>query len=60
MAEMRYPYTLGAQLMQFPWKKFYKQNWVIRSWVNGIVLALPIMAVITKSIPEPAPKKSDH
>jgi hypothetical protein len=33
MAEGRplpYPYTTGAQLMQFPWKFYYKNNWLFR------------------------------
>ena len=25
---MRYPYTWGAQLMQYPWKFHYKTAWV--------------------------------
>ena len=25
-----YPYTMGAQLTQFPWKKYYDHNWLFK------------------------------
>ena len=27
---MAYPYTLGAQIMQFPFKMHYTKNWVFK------------------------------
>jgi len=60
MAQMRYPYTKGAQLAQFPFKNYFTKNWVFKSWAIGFVICLPLFAKITASIPEPAPKKSDH
>jgi hypothetical protein len=27
---MKYPYTLGAQVMQFPYKFHFANNWIVR------------------------------
>jgi hypothetical protein len=28
--KMAYPYTLGAQVMQFPFKYYYNNSWVFK------------------------------
>jgi len=40
---MPYPYTLGAKLKAFPFKFHFDNLWVVRSWVGGFFLCLPIM-----------------
>ena len=55
-AQMRYPYTLGAQLVRFPFKNHLK-NWVYKAYALGLVLTVPLMAKITYSIPEEKPKQ---
>lgn len=62
---LRYPYTTGAMLMQFPYKFHYKNAWVYRAWVLGLGVTFPIMCYVTykqgghKGIryPPPAEKK---
>eukprot|EP00095_Tigriopus_kingsejongensis_P009830 maker-scaffold21_size687808-snap-gene-1.17 protein:Tk09830 transcript:maker-scaffold21_size687808-snap-gene-1.17-mRNA-1 annotation:"hypothetical protein G5I_13062" len=57
---LKYPYTLGARIMQFPFKMHYQKNWLFRSMVLGFFLTLPIMAKITMSFPDEKPKKAEH
>jgi len=37
--KMRYPYTLGAQVMQFPYKFHYENCWYTRAMVPGFIFA---------------------
>ena len=44
MAEGRplpYPYTTGAQLMQFPYKFNFNNNWLYRSLPIGFLICIP-------------------
>jgi len=44
---MRYPYTWGAQLMQYPWKFHYKTAWVHKAWWIGMGVTAVVMAYAT-------------
>ncbi|TRY63942.1 hypothetical protein TCAL_10955 [Tigriopus californicus] len=58
---MKFPYTIGAQVTQFPFAYYFNKSWVFKSWVIGSVLTFPIMVAITNSIPDEKPKgKKDH
>ena len=34
MAQMRYPYTMGAMIMQFPAKTYFTRNWIFKVSLN--------------------------
>jgi len=42
MAPLPYPYTNGAQIMQFPYKFHFNNCWVVKAWVLGLALSAPI------------------
>nr|ALS04850.1 isoform A [Pseudodiaptomus poplesia] len=60
MAQLRYPYTLGAMVMRYPLKTHVQRNWVYKAYGIGLLLCLPIFAKITASIPEPKQKADAH
>ena len=60
MAQMRYPYTLGAMLMQFPLKFHIQKSWVWKSYAIGLVPTGLLFLKITNSFPEAEPAKSGH
>jgi len=57
MAQMRYPYTIGAMLMNFPLKYHIQKNWVWKAYAIGLVPVGLLMIKITNSFPDEAPKK---
>ena len=52
LAKMRYPYTLGAMVMQTPWKYYISKSWVFKAYALGLVLSAPLFIKITYSFPE--------
>lgn len=44
---MKYPYTLGAKIAQFPYKFYFKNNWIIRYYAFSLVLCIPIFKSIS-------------
>ena len=60
MAQMRYPYTLGAMLMQFPLKFHIQKSWVWKSYAIGLVPTGLLFLKITNSFSDAAPAKSGH
>jgi len=57
MAQLRYPYTLGAMFMQFPLKFHLQKSWVWRSYAIGLVPTGLLMLKITNSFPDEPAKK---
>ena len=60
MAQMRYPYTLGAMLKQFPLKFHIQKSWVWKSYAIGLVPTGLLFLKITNSFPDEAPAKNGH
>jgi hypothetical protein len=60
MAQLRYPYTLGAMVRRFPAKEYIRRNWVFKAYALGMVVCLPIFYKITVSIPEEKKKPDAH
>ena len=57
MAEGRplpYPNILGAQMMQFPYRFYYQNNWLYRALPIGLLVCIPIFYKI-----QVASKKAD-
>lgn len=44
---MKYPYTLGAKIAQFPYKFYFKNNWIVRYYCFSLVLCIPIFKSIS-------------
>jgi len=57
MAQMRYPYTMGAQIMRFPARYHFEKNWTFKAYALGLAVCVPIFYKITVSIPEEKPKE---
>lgn len=47
--EMPYPYTLGAQIRQFPFRFFWRNQPVYRMMIYGWLVSLPIIWQIHKA-----------
>uniref|UniRef100_A0A0K2SYM6 Uncharacterized protein n=1 Tax=Lepeophtheirus salmonis TaxID=72036 RepID=A0A0K2SYM6_LEPSM len=55
-----YPYTFGAQVMQFPFKWMWKNNIPLRLYVIGAIPTFVLFNYITYKHPlRNAPKKPD-
>jgi len=39
---MKYPYTLGAQVRQFPYRFYWNNSWIFKYWCISTVLCTPI------------------
>ncbi|XP_063921913.1 uncharacterized protein LOC135136512 [Zophobas morio] len=39
---MKYPYTMGAKVIQFPYKFYYQNNWIWRYYPYGILGSVPV------------------
>ncbi|KAL1497418.1 hypothetical protein ABEB36_008394 [Hypothenemus hampei] len=44
---MKYPYTLTAKIVQFPYKFYFQNNWVYRYYVYAVVACFPVFWYIT-------------
>merc|ERR1719339_231067 len=55
MAGLRYPYTMGAMIMQFPAKYMIQKNWVFKSYLIGLVPTGLLYLKITNSFPDEVP-----
>ncbi|EFN82388.1 hypothetical protein EAI_01530 [Harpegnathos saltator] len=51
---MKYPYTLTAKLVQFPYKYYWKHSWLFRYMFYSIFATLPIIYKIQKLSYSPA------
>ena len=51
MPQLRYPYTLGAMLRQFPLKYHMGKSWIYKAYALGLVLSAPIFFKITNIFP---------
>ncbi|KAH1009644.1 uncharacterized protein LOC109545434 [Dendroctonus ponderosae] len=47
---MKFPYTFSAQIAQFPYKFYYKNNWIVRTYPWGFALALPIFWYMDRKV----------
>ncbi|KAF2880390.1 hypothetical protein ILUMI_25783, partial [Ignelater luminosus] len=45
--KMKFPYTLTAKIVQFPWLFYIKNNWVYRYYFISVILCLPIFKKIS-------------
>lgn len=45
---MKFPYTFSAKIAQFPYKFYYKNNWIVRTYPWGFALALPLFWYIDR------------
>ncbi|KAK2583061.1 hypothetical protein KPH14_009094 [Odynerus spinipes] len=45
---MKYPYTLTAQIMQFPYKHYWNHSWLFKYWIIGSIFVAPIFWKIQK------------
>merc|ERR1719339_486090 len=39
---MKYPYTLGSKIAQFPYGYYIKNQWVFKYYLIGVGLSIPI------------------
>ena len=51
---MKYPYTLTAQIRQFPFKYHFNNNWIYRYYTYAFFVTLPVFAYIHKVTHSPA------
>ncbi|KAK8727215.1 hypothetical protein OTU49_009755, partial [Cherax quadricarinatus] len=51
---MKYPYTITAKFLSFPYKYYYKNVWAFRYYVFSVVLCMPIFYKIQKLACSPA------
>jgi len=52
--QMKYPYTLTAQIRQFPFKYYYNNQIYFRYWLYGIAISFPIFVWIGSKVNSPA------
>lgn len=45
---MKFPYTLSAKLAQFPFKYYFKNNWVFRYYIFSLALTFPVFMKISQ------------
>eukprot|EP00093_Oithona_nana_P002453 02453.XXX_24188_23845_1 [CDS] Oithona nana genome sequencing. len=56
-----YPYTLGAQIMQFPYKFHFQNSWWVKCLVAGALINIPFFWKIQNaSMAGEAPKDKGH
>jgi len=39
---MKYPYTLGAQIAQFPYKFYWDNNWNFKYYIIAVIASFPV------------------
>lgn len=44
---MKFPYTLSAKIAQFPYKFYFKNNWVFRYYIFALAVSLPVFMKIS-------------
>nr|CAH7721489.1 unnamed protein product [Callosobruchus chinensis] len=44
---MKFPYTFSAKLAQFPYRYYYKNQWIYRYYVYGTICCIPIFMYIS-------------
>ncbi|KAL1501010.1 hypothetical protein ABEB36_006416 [Hypothenemus hampei] len=44
---MKFPYTLGAKLVQFPYKFYFQNNWVFKYYLFAFVVGIPVFKKIS-------------
>ncbi|KAI4495861.1 hypothetical protein M0802_008267 [Mischocyttarus mexicanus] len=45
---MVFPYTMSAQIAQFPFKHYYKHSWLFRYWFIAIAVCSPLFWKLQK------------
>lgn len=45
---MKFPYTFSAKIAQFPFKYYYKNNWMFRYYWYGVIGSIPVFAYFQK------------
>ncbi|CAG9761361.1 unnamed protein product [Ceutorhynchus assimilis] len=50
---MKYPYTFSAKIAQFPYKFYFKNNFLCRWYLVGILAALPLFKKISNMANSP-------
>lgn len=45
---MKFPYTFSAKLAQFPYKFYFKNQWIYRYYVPAVILCLPVFNYFRK------------
>merc|ERR1712168_1145441 len=51
---MKYPYTLGAKIAQFPFGYYVKNQWVFKYYLFGIAASIPIFKAFQDAAMSPA------
>merc|ERR1711875_77398 len=51
---MKYPYTLGAKIAQFPFGYYLKNQWVFKYYLIGIAASTPIFKAFQDAATSPA------
>ncbi|CAG7827703.1 unnamed protein product [Allacma fusca] len=54
---MKFPYTTTAQIGLFPYRFYWKNQWLTRYWIYGIIITFPIINAIDKLSNTPENKK---
>ena len=52
--QLRYPYTLGAMVRQFPLKYHMDKSWIYKAYALGLVLSAPVFLKVTNIFPAEA------
>ncbi|XP_044755254.1 uncharacterized protein LOC123314192 [Coccinella septempunctata] len=50
---MKYPYTLAAQIMQFPYAFHLKNQWIWRYYVYAVIVCVPVFWKLNKMANSP-------
>merc|ERR1711887_267638 len=51
---MKYPYTLGAKIAQFPFGYYIKNQWLFKYYLLGVGLSVPIFKAFQDAAMSPA------
>jgi len=54
---MKYAYTLGAQIAHFPYKFYWKNNYLFRYYIYSVILCTPVFWQIHKLANSPGSYK---
>ncbi|KAJ8959879.1 hypothetical protein NQ318_011615 [Aromia moschata] len=54
---MKFPYTFTAKVVQFPFKFYFKNNWIYRYYCFAFVACLPVFLYIQRLSNTPSNKE---
>ncbi|XP_019865353.1 uncharacterized protein LOC109594569 isoform X2 [Aethina tumida] len=44
---MKYPYTFTAKMAQFPWKHYFKNQWIWKYYAVSLLVCIPVFKSIS-------------